>query len=105
MRSEVIITGPKRWTFTLKRTTDDIVLAITATNKESPAGLIVAVALDAYHYDCSSILVKNTDDTPGDTWKFNIGEPTGFQQPGYNSNCLSTIVEGPYPGLRSGCQQ
>ena len=48
IRSEVVITWtqPQRWTFTLKPT-DNIVLAIIATNSDGPAGFIVAVAFDA----------------------------------------------------------
>lgn len=86
----------QRWTFTLDPT-DEIVLAITATNTAGPAGFIVAVAFDAYYRDCSCTLVEVTDGTPDGTWKFNLGVPVGFQQPGYDdSNWPSTIVEGPY---------
>ena len=86
----------QRWTFTLDPTAD-IVLAITATNTGGPAGFIVAAVFDAYYYDCTSSLVEVTDGTPDGTWKFNLGVPAGFEQPGYDdSNWQSTIVEGPY---------
>ena len=81
----------RRWTFALEPT-DDIVIAIATTNAKGLAGFIVAVAFDAYYYDCSSTLV---DGTPDGTWKFNLAVPAGFEQPGYDdSNWPSITVEG-----------
>jgi hypothetical protein len=89
----------QRWAFTLPSPSDDIVLAIAATNTGGPAGFIVAVAFDAYYYGCSSTLVKITDGTPDGTWKFSLAQPVpaGFEQPDYDdSDWLPTIVEGRY---------
>ena len=90
-------TKAQRWTFSLQPSTNNIVLAINATNGGGPAGLIAAVAFHATTVGCSTNLVKVTDGTPDGTWKFNLGVPAGFEQPGYDdSNWGSTIVEGPY---------
>ena len=88
-------TQAQRWTFTIEPS-HDIVLAITATNTLGPAGFIVAAAFNTYYCDTST-LIKVTDGTPDGTWKFNLGVPDGFEQPGYDdSNWGPTIVEGPY---------
>jgi hypothetical protein len=85
----------QRWTFTLF--TDNIVLAIATNNTDGPAGFIVAVVFNTVYDNCYSPLVSVTDGTPEGTWKFNLGVPAGFEQPGYDdSNWGSTIVEGPY---------
>ena len=55
--------------------TDNIVVAIAATNTGGPAGFIVAVAFNAYCYGCSSSLVRVTDGTPDGTWKFCLTLP------------------------------
>ena len=87
----------ERWTFTLDSPTDNIVLAVDATNEGGPAGFIVAAAFNVEYADCSTTLVEVTSGTQDGTWKFDLTVPSGFQQPGYNdSTWPSTIVEGPY---------
>ena len=90
-------TQAQRWTFSLQPSTSKIVLAINATNGGGPAGIIAAVDFHATTVGCSSTLVKVTDGTAVGTWKFNLGVPAGFEQPGYDdSDWGSTIAEGRY---------
>ncbi len=84
----------QRWTFTLDSPTDNIVIAVDATNTiPSPAGLIAAIALDVESCYCSTYDTYITDSS----WKYSLTVPPGFQQPFYNdADWPNAFVEGTY---------
>ena len=83
----------QRWKFTLDYPTDDIVIAVEATNTGGQAGIIASIGLDATDCPCNTTLFYTTDGT----WKFSTSVPAGFEQPGFDdSTWKNVVVEGPY---------
>ncbi|KAG6811252.1 hypothetical protein H0H92_008370 [Tricholoma furcatifolium] len=69
--------------------TSTVTIAVYAVNTGGPAGVFGAFELITC--DCSSNVYGVTDET----WKFNLGTPDGFIQPGYNDGAWgSAVTEG-----------
>ncbi|KIL58068.1 hypothetical protein M378DRAFT_171038 [Amanita muscaria Koide BX008] len=83
----------QQWKFTLDYPTDDIVIAVNATNFAGPAGLIVAIAFDAADCNCTTTRFAVSDGT----WKANHTVPARFEQVDYDDcGWTPVVVEGAY---------
>ncbi|KAG6806245.1 hypothetical protein H0H92_012079, partial [Tricholoma furcatifolium] len=71
--------------------TSTVTIAVYAVNSGGPAGVFAAFELITC--DCSNNVYGVTDKT----WKFNLGIPDGFIQPGYNDGAWgSAVAEGSF---------
>ncbi|KAF7305158.1 hypothetical protein MKEN_01231000 [Mycena kentingensis (nom. inval.)] len=73
-----------------------VVFAVQATNTltvVNPAGLIAAIEIFSAECNCTSGAFITTDGS----WKYSVGVPSGFQDPGFNdASWPAAIIEAPY---------